>query len=558
MPDADPPPDPFATSRPGLPLVPTTDDAPDPPAAWREPVAAVLSAALFDLLIYRTGGYAAAGLFFLGLIPVWAVGSPFRGMNGRGFACVAVLLGLTAVRLAWLGWGGAVGAGVVLLVALGLARAGRRVWVLDLPVQFVQTFPAAPAAAIALRRLFDRSPSPPDPDVGKLEIEPKSGAGPLSVLLPAAATATFAGLFLLANPDLRSAAADLLANLSERVAAAVSWAVPGPAQAFLWVVAAGLTLGTLRPLVRGSLLDPLAEFEAAAAARRRSAGPDRSAAYPAVRNTLLAVVALFAAYLPYEFLTLWRRHFPEGFYYAGFAHEGAAWLTVALATATALLSACFRGSLLADPRLPGLRRLAWAWSALNFLLVLAAVNRLLIYVDYNGLSRLRIVGFLGIAAVVCGFAVCVAKIAGDRGFTWLVRRQLRAAALVVLVGLLLPVDWLAHRYNAGRVSAGDPAPLALIAHHEIDTGGLLALEPVLFADDAIAARGVAGLIALGAADLPERTGGGPLARLADFQLAEIQFRRMHARNRDRIDELLTETTPAAAVAELKAYAWRWW
>ena len=558
MPDADPPPDPFASARPGPPFTPTTEDAPDSPASWREPVAAVFTAALFDLLIYRTGGYAAAGLLFLGLIPAWAFGSPFRGMNVRGFACVAVLLGLTAARLMWLGWGGAVGAGAVLLVALGLARAGRRVWVLDLPVQFVQTFPAAPAAAIALRRLFDRGPSPPESDIGESKIAPEPAAGPLSVLLPAAATATFAGLFLLANPDLRAAAADLLANLSERVAAAVSWAVPGPVQAFLWAVAAGVTLGTLRPLVRGSLLDPLAELEAAAAARRRSAGPGRSAAYPAVRNTLSAVVALFAAYLPYEFLTLWRRDFPEGFYYAGFAHEGAAWLTVALAAATVLLSACFRGSLLADPRLPSLRRLAWGWSALNFLLVLAAVNRLLIYVDYNGLSRLRIVGFLGIAAVACGFAVCVAKIAGDRGFTWLVRHQLRAAALVVLVGLLLPVDWVAHRYNASRVAAGDPAPLALIAHHQIDTGGLLALEPVLFADDATAARGVAGLIARRASDLPGRTPHGPLERLSAYQFAEDAFRRMHARNEHRIESLLSDTNPAAAVAELKAYAWRWW
>ncbi|WP_145360771.1 DUF4153 domain-containing protein [Alienimonas californiensis] len=568
MSSAEEPVDPFADPPPAV--------APDPPATLREPLAALAAVTLFDLLIYRTGGYASAGLFLLGCVPLIALGSPFRGANWRGFAIVAGLLVLTAARLAWLGWGGAVLAGVVLLAALALTRSGRRVWTLDVAVLWLQTLPAAAAAVLnsrhLLRRESDRKSGPDVPPSAGSDEGTRHAARPWSVLLPVAAGLAFAGLFLLANPDLKATVGEWAARVSARFGDAIRWIVPGPGQTFLWVFVGGAALGLLRPLVRESLLDPLATLEDRERDRRRASAPAESIAYPAVRNTLLVVVGVFAAYLPFEFLTLWRRDFPAGFYYAGYAHEGAAWLTVALATATALLSALFRGSLLADPRADRVRRLAWIWSGLNFLLVAAVCNRLLIYVDFNGLSRLRVVGFLGIAAVAGGFAAVVAKIARDRGFAWLVRRQLRIAALVVLLGLLAPIDWIAHSYNAGRVSGGDPAPLALIGNHEIDLGGLLALEPLLHNKNPTIARGVAGrmTLAVDALDRPlsaYRTRGsippatersGPPGRLGRFQLAEVQFRRMLARNRDRIGELLADRNAAEAAEKLADYGMRWW
>ena len=560
------PPPGFTPSDSAGPVASRRADPPDPPATVREAVAVVAAVALFDLLIYRTGGYAAAGLFFAGLIPLFAFGSPFPRANWRGFAAAAALLSLVALRLVWSGYAGAVLAGFAGAAAIGLARAGRPIWVLDLPVFLLQSAPAGPAALVALRSLIARhgddgaggsDPSAPGPGD---DADRSDALRPLAVLLPAGAGLAFAGLFVLANPDLKEQVGGWLGSLSARFGDAVRWIVPGPWQTALWIIVGGVVLGALRPLVRRSLLDPLAEAERDAAATRAAAGPARSAAYPTVRNTLLVVVVLFAAYLPYEFATLWRRDFPDGFYFAGYAHEGAAWLTVALAAATVLLSAMFRGSVTADPRVSRLRRLAWIWSGLNFLLVAAVCNRLLIYVDFNGLSRMRVVGFLGIAAVAAGFAVVVVKVARDRGFAWLVRRQLRAAGLVAAVGLLAPVDWLAHAYNARRVAAGDPAPLALVGNHPIDLGGLLALEPVLGAENEIAARGVAGRMRRAEQVLNRRPtpGAGPLGRLGEFQLAEVQFRRMLARNAAEIDALLADTTPDRAARRLGRYGMRWW
>ncbi len=48
-----------------------------------------------------------------------------------------------------------------------------------------------------------------------------------------------------------------------------------------------------------------------------------------------------------------------------------------------MLSLIFRGRVLADPRLPRLRRLAWLWSAENMLLAAAVYHRLFIYIGFN-------------------------------------------------------------------------------------------------------------------------------------------------------------------------------
>ena len=116
-----------------------------------------------------------------------------------------------------------------------------------------------------------------------------------------------------------------------------------------WGGVAWITIGLIRPYVLPDEKD-----------ERTVLGPEttRSRFYPAYRNTLYAVVGLFAVYLVFEFQTLWFREFPKGFYYAGYAHQGAAWLTIALGLATLLLSVIFRGCVLTDDRLGSLKRTA--------------------------------------------------------------------------------------------------------------------------------------------------------------------------------------------------------
>ena len=87
----------------------------------------------------------------------------------------------------------------------------------------------------------------------------------------------------------------------------------------------------------------------------------------------------------------------------------------------------------------------------------AVYNRLFIYIDFNGMTRMRVVGLLGISAVLGGFVLVVWKILRQRGFFWLMQRQLWVLALMVFLGAVLPVDLLVHRYNVSRIMAGDSA-----------------------------------------------------------------------------------------------------
>jgi hypothetical protein len=242
---------------------------------------------------------------------------------------------------------------------------------------------------------------------------------------------------------------------------------------------------------------------ASSAARPEPSSPFAPATVPlytAIRNTLVAVIVLFAVYLVFEFRTLWFRHFPKGFYYAGYAHEGAAWLTVALALATVVLSVSFRGRVLDDTRLPRLRRLAWIWSAENLILAAAVYNRMHIYVDFNGMTRMRTIGLFGISAVVVGFILVVWKIAYRRNFVWLLHRHLWTVAIAAYLFALTPVDALVHSYNVRRVLSGDLAPSVQISVHPINAEGILVLHPLVHSRDAIIREGIRAMLAQRAAE----------------------------------------------------------
>ena len=198
---------------------------------------------------------------------------------------------------------------------------------------------------------------------------------------------------------------------------------------------------------------------------RAGGEPVKALLYVPFRNTLGTVILLFGVYLVFEFKTLWFREFPTGFGYSGYAHEGAAWLTVALGLSTATLSLIFRGTLLRDARLPRLRRLAWIWSIENLVLAAAVYNRLWIYVGFNGMTWMRTVAFFGITCVLVGFGLVVWKIIKQRNFAWLLRHHLLTLGLFVYLFALTPVDYLVHQYNVRRIMAGDSAPSVQITEH---------------------------------------------------------------------------------------------
>ncbi|MEZ6059796.1 MAG: DUF4153 domain-containing protein [Planctomycetaceae bacterium] len=446
------------------------------PVSKRELIVVALLVVLADVTIFRGEGYAAyAALFAIAPLLFWT-GTPTRKVTFAS-SLVFLLLALVAARQLWSGSALLTLCGWGLLFAFSMALAGSCPFVLETLVFASQTvrsgFEGLKQYGKVLERRADAQQRRPWMNTG----------------LPAAALLAFGTVFILANPDLVTIVSTRLQividAISDWLSAFSFWEV------VFWVAALWVSVGLIRPYVT------------AAPSVADESRPETPAAEAplliAFRNTLLSVIALFAIYLVFEFRTLWFREFPETFFRSGrvhkYAHEGAAWLTMALAMATVVLSLIFRGATLGDPRLPKIRKLAWLWSLENGLLAITVYHRLLIYIGYNGMTRMRVVGLLGISCVVIGFILVVWKIVFNRRFAWLLRRHLLTVALAVLLYALLPLDPMVHRYNVRRVLAGDLAPGVQISVHPITADGYLVLEPLLQSENETIREGIRSMLA---------------------------------------------------------------
>lgn len=213
------------------------------------------------------------------------------------------------------------------------------------------------------------------------------------------------------------------------------------------------------------------------------------------RNSLIAVIFVFSVFLIYELGSFWSRSYPPGFDYSGFAHQGAAWLTLALAMATVTLSAMFTHRVRNHPRIKELKRLAKLWSACNFLLVVAVYYRLLIYVDFNGLTRLRIVGFTGVTCVLVGFIFVLYRVIHEKSWGWLIYRQAWSFLISIYFLAIIPMDWIAHTWNVRQIESGKLAPTIAIAVQSLSDEGYLCLLPLMRSSEPNLREGVAALLA---------------------------------------------------------------
>ncbi|MEZ6054631.1 MAG: DUF4153 domain-containing protein [Planctomycetaceae bacterium] len=472
-----------------------------PPIQWRELLALLLLVVLSDLTIYRGEGFAGfAALLVFGPTIIW-MGAARRSWTGATVA-VATLLFFVACKLLWCGSILLVVCGVTLMFAFAMSLTGQIPYVLETFLFAAQTFTAgARGLNFYGDRFRDRS-------------DTTRGTPWLNVILPLAALLLFGSIFILANPDLVTAFSkqleSFLTSMSTWLRGFSMWEVA------FWCVSLWISMGLLRPIFP-SLISKTSPDEALPIAE--------SPLYAPFRNTLLTVIGLFAVYLAFEFRTLWFREFPKGFYYSGYAHEGAAWLTLALALATVMLSLIFRGRTLGDPRLASLKKLAWAWSLENALLAITVYHRLLIYIGFNGMTRMRVVGLLGITCVVVGFALVIWKIKFHKRFLWLIRRQLWTVAAAVFVYAILPVDMLVHSYNVRRILAGDPAPTVQISVHPITNDGYLVLTPLLESDNEIIREGIRAMLAekrdeLEISSRQRRTAGWTVYQISDHRLEQ--------------------------------------
>jgi hypothetical protein len=452
----------------------------DSPVRWLEIVCLLLIVVLCDVTIYRGNGFAGYAALVAGASAL-LVGGVSSKRPHMATWIFAILVTGVAARLAWCGSGLSFAAGVVVMFGFAMSLVGRTPYLIHTAVFASQAFAAGHHG---LNHYWT--------SMARIK-PPRRVQNIFALILPVFALVVFGTLFVFANPDLASA---LSARFSDLFALVGQWLenlTPAPLEALFCIAVGWIAIGLLRPIL------PTASDEADADSivpvETGTPEPRPTPLFEAFRNTLYVVVGLFAVYLVFEFQTLWFREFPEGFHYSGYAHEGAAWLTVALALATVMLSLMFRGRVLNDPRLPMLRKLSWLWSIENVILALAVYNRLSIYVNFNGMTRMRTVGLLGMTSVLFGFLLVVRKISKGHDFRWLVRRQLWTVAFAVYLYAVLPVDAWVMRHNVQRVLSGDMSPAVQISVHQTSAEGVLQLLPLIRCDDDIIREGVKAVLA---------------------------------------------------------------
>lgn len=309
----------------------------------------------------------------------------------------------------------------------------------------------------------------------------------------------FAGIFLKANPDSFIRFWDLCSSYLESVSL---WFHDVTfARVFVWSLVCLAGLGALLPKLMPEIVSSERYSPLSGQALAGFDG-DRSDVvhYLTFRNTLGLLIGIFGIYLFLEFQSMWFREFPEGFYYSGYAHQGAAWLTMALGLTTIVLSIVFYH---ASPtpmhqvsrHVRRLRSLGIVWFCQNLLLAMCVYNRLFVYIGFNGMTRLRVLGLLGITCVMVGLVLVLVRVYRGWTFTDLVYRQFWTMATFLLAFLLLPTDTIVYRYNVRCIEMLNARPSVQIVAHRMSPSGYLELLPLVDASDEVVREGVRALLA---------------------------------------------------------------
>lgn len=437
----------------------------------KELAAAGAIAVACDLALFSREGLAAGGfgmaLLFVALPTALAVAARSWRRSLR-LAVVAALLVAVAGRCVFDPTAGTLLSGLALLVVFTFTLRARRMFLPEAMVSAlsgVAKLPSRLGAAFAgLNKLAARS------RLGNVSLAP--------VLVPVALCGLFAGVFALANP--------LVAHGFDVAWTAVASVVrlPSPARITLWLVSLVFACALLRPALR------LAKGSESAT----EVGRATESSLLVARNALGALNVLFLFYNALDAAYLWTGTPPAGMHTQQYAHQGAFWLTVALVLCTGVIGVMFRGPLASDARATLARRLAFAWMAQGLVLALGTYRRIAIHISNSGLSDLRIVGILGTTLVVVGVVAVAVKLRRRHTFTWLLRRQLDAFAVTLVLYAVFPTHLVSARVNVARIERGEYRPVLHMFRQSSRAESAAELLPLLGHEDVRVRQGVAALL----------------------------------------------------------------
>lgn len=425
-------------------------------------VSALLLLAIADVAMFSGYGFTGLALLFF-VAPLLIL---IAGENRKSILMLMVLLMLVvaAIRMIWFGNYMLGLCGFVLIFSMSLVASGYHASFANVFLNFMVA-PVSGIAHLVSLRIWANS------DIGV--VRQKNSIA--SLVIPLLAITVFGSIFVFANPDLIDSVSRLLKIYNSKLFEYV----PSFGHFCFWGVVGVFAIGLIRPLSRFGPPFNVDFFHSPDSNRVAGSDEFECKNFEVFRNTLFSLVLLFFVYLVFEFSTLWFREFPDGFYYAGYAHQGAAWLTFALLLTTATLSLIFRGDLYSDPRIKQVWTLATVWIALNFVLALAVYNRMWIYIDFNGLTYMRMIGLFGISTVCIGMVLVIIKMRRRKSFAWLVSHDLVALFVACFLFCVIPIHSIWVSYNVARIREGDLPPSIQLVAHPIGDDGIYAMSKLL-------------------------------------------------------------------------------
>lgn len=451
----------------------------------REVLVLVALTALLDYLLYQgPGGLSYA--IVIGSVPVALACFAPTKMQSSVLAFVTGALLLLAAHYVWQVDPNSIFVGACALAVFAVALTAGQTDVATLAVSCAALVPMSAVRWVHYARILPRkhTDEPGRPMDAKLA---------LAVLIPLGITAVFAGIFLLANPILRDFTHRVSTDFWSYLEPLWETIRPSPARAGFWVLSLLFLAALLRPLV----VSPLRKTRwITDEVYVDELPPEITFPYGMARNTLVAVNVLFLLYNLFDarYLVV-LRELPAGYNHSQYAHQGAFGLTVALALSTFVLGGIFSGRLNFDPKIATLRKWAGIWIAQNFFLGIWVLLRLHMYIDYNGLTPMRIVALYGVAVVVVGVMLVTVKVFRKRSLPWLVRKELMALALTVVLVTVTPKDLLTWWVNTPLILVREtPRPAVQLIEQQLSPEGLMMLPPLLDHPDPVIAKGVAAFL----------------------------------------------------------------
>jgi len=515
MPDAAcPPPPPLPADEPvvdKLEVVTTTADRHEStahsmmglPLRWSDTAIIVVLAAVADFCLYAKAGGSGAACVLLAALGGFLLTR--RGAVNRTNWILAMLVLATASLMSWRHWWLLHAVGWLSLFAF-TTKAHRPDWSL-----FEALWATTQTAVQAPLRLAGHFCSRREQRTGE-EGAPRVASAGVSarvVLIPLAVCVLFLLIFAAANPVVARMFRTVGTHIEHFVRHIGEYVTPG--RAALWILWLTLFAALIRPAVKCLAADWLLAFDEGLKPDDRPAPHDDS--FAAALWTLVSVNVLFLAYNGIDSVYLYlKATLPEGITWTDYTHRGCGWLTLGLFVSSTVLGAIFWRGLNFHPRARGLKALSYVWAAQNVVLAVGSMRRLQMYIDYSGLTHLRITGIYGSLLVAAGLGIMVYKVHANRGFIWLLRRYILAFCAAVAILALTPNDWVCAAYNAGKIMEHKRRALRPVFLKKLSPEALPPLIPLLDyerddGDDArqrMVRKGIAALLGQHLVNLEER------------------------------------------------------